>query len=62
VAVIDVGGGLDRDRGRHVAAGSTWSRSLPIGSGVLAYAHSARIAPTRAERDARGRGGRVRRR
>jgi exopolyphosphatase/guanosine-5'-triphosphate,3'-diphosphate pyrophosphatase len=39
VAVIDVGGGSTEIAVGTVAAGVTWSRSLAIGSGVLAYAH-----------------------
>ena len=39
VAVIDVGGGSSEIAVGTVAAGVRWSRSLPIGSGVLSYAH-----------------------
>ena len=39
VGVIDVGGGSTEIAVGTVAGGVEWSRSLPIGSGVLAYAH-----------------------
>ena len=39
VGVIDVGGGSTEIAVGTVATGVAWSCSLPIGSGVLAYAH-----------------------
>ncbi len=39
VAVVDVGGGSTEIAVGTVDAGVKWSRSLPIGSGVLSYAH-----------------------
>ena len=39
VGVIDVGGGSTEIAVGTMAAGVEWSRSLPIGSGVLSYAH-----------------------
>ena len=39
VAVVDVGGGSTEIAVGAVVTGVSWSRSLPIGSGVLSYAH-----------------------
>jgi exopolyphosphatase/guanosine-5'-triphosphate,3'-diphosphate pyrophosphatase len=39
VAVVDVGGGSTEIAVGTLQSGVRWSRSLPIGSGVLSYAH-----------------------
>ena len=51
VGVVDVGGGSTEIAVGAVATGVEWSRSLAIGSGVLAYAHQ-REDPATAEETA----------